>query len=264
MLIAQISDCHILDRGERFVDRIDSAAGLRAAVATINALDPLPDLVLATGDLVDAGTASQYDHLVELLTPLTVPVLPIPGNHDDRTELRRRFASLPDGAPDDPIDHVVDDHDVRIVALDTTIPGDHAGRLSAAQCAWLDAELGSSPDHPTIVVQHHPPVPSGITWMDATCGFDDGGEAAVIARHQHVEAILSGHLHRAFHRRYAGTISVTWPSTACQLDLALAGGAPRYTAEPTGMLLHDWRDGLGLTTHVVPIGRHDRWLPTWT
>ncbi|NNE12357.1 MAG: phosphodiesterase, partial [Ilumatobacter sp.] len=171
---------------------------------------------------------------------------------------------LPAGGADDPIDVVVDLDGVRLVALDTTIPGSHEGRLTEAQLTWLDARLAEAPDVPTIVAQHHPPVASGVRSMDDACGFADGGaEADVLRRHSHVEAVLSGHLHRAFHRRCAGTISTTAPSTACQLELRLNGGDTTYSSEPTGFLLHDWRPGVGLVTHVVPTGSFDTWSPPW-
>jgi 3',5'-cyclic AMP phosphodiesterase CpdA len=265
MLIAQISDCHIVDPGSLFADRIDSAAGLRAAVETINDLELAPDLVLATGDLVNDGTSAQYDHLQELLADLRAPFVPMPGNHDDRTELRRRFpAVLRDGAADEPLDFTLDLGPVRLVCLDTTIPGRHDGHLTASQLDWLDHELSSAPERPTIVAQHHPPVSSGVIWMDERCGFQGGdNEAAVLGRHPQVEAVVSGHLHRAFHSRYAGTVAVTCPSTACQLALGLATEATRYSAEPTGFALHHWRADVGLTSHIVPTGMFDTWAPSW-
>jgi 3',5'-cyclic AMP phosphodiesterase CpdA len=264
MFIVQLSDCHIVDPGEPFADRVDSAAGLRDAVATIGRLPIRPDLVIGTGDLVNDGTASQYDHLAELLADLDVPFVPLPGNHDDRAELRRRYAVLPGGGPDEPLDFVIDEHPVRIVALDTTIPGRHDGRLTDAQCAWLDERLAAAPDHPTVVAQHHPPVSSGVVSMDESCGFDGGDrEEVVIGRHPQVEALVSGHLHRSFQRRFAGTIAVTAPSTASQLALGIDGAPTRYTSEPTGFLLHHWRTGIGLTSHVVPVGAFASWSPSW-
>lgn len=265
MLIAQISDCHIVEPGGLFADRVDSAAGLRAAVATINALEVQPDLVVATGDLVNEGSAEQYDRLEACLADLRAPVVPLPGNHDNRGELRRRWADrLPPGTADDPIDFTVEGHAVRIVALDTTIPGRHDGLLTDAQLDWLDTQLHAAPEHPTIIAQHHPPVSSGVLAMDRTCGFGSGDrEAEVVGRHPQVEAVVSGHLHRSFQRRFAGTISITCPSTAGQLGLELKAPMPRYTSEPTGLLLHHWRAGAGLTSHVVPVGVFDVWTPSW-
>jgi len=265
MLIVQISDCHIVEPGELFADRIDSADGLRRTIETIGRLPVTPDLVLLTGDLVNDGTPSQYDHLVGLLGGLDAPILPIPGNHDDRQELRSRFpAVLPAGAADEPLDLVYDVGAIRVIALDTTIPGRPDGDLVDGQLTWLDEQLGRAPDRPTIVAQHHPPTSSGIVWMDEACGFAAGDrEAEVLRRHRHVEAVVSGHLHRSLQRRYAGTVSITCPSTAGALALALSGGPVEYTAEPTGFLLHHWRDGVGLVSHLVPVGHFGSWSPSW-
>lgn len=264
MLIAQISDCHVVDPGDLFADRIDSAAALRSAVDTINALELQPDLVIGTGDLVNDGTSVQYDRLAEALAGLRAPFVPFPGNHDDRFELRRRYPDvLPAGEPNDPIDVVIDLPDLTIVAIDTTIPGSHEGTLSDAQLGWLDAQL-TAIDRPVVVVQHHPPVRSGVGLMDAKSGFAKGREEAdVISRHRHVEAVVCGHLHRSFQCRFAGTIAVVCPSTAGQLALELRGGGTRYTGEPTGFVLHHWRPTVGLISHTVPVGEFDSWSPSW-
>ena len=65
---------------------------LERAVAHVNALDPRPDVVLATGDLVDGGKPEEYARLRRLLAPLAMPVYLIPGNHDARDALRAVFA----------------------------------------------------------------------------------------------------------------------------------------------------------------------------
>ncbi len=266
MLIAQITDCHIVEPGGLVADRVDPAAALRRAIDVINALRPLPDLVLATGDLVNDGRPAQYDHLMHLLGELDVGiVLPCPGNHDDRGELRRRFSDvLPSGGPDHPIDYVVDEQPVRLIGLDTVIPGRHDGQLTAAQMAWLDGRLRMAPDRPTVIFQHHPPFRSDIPWMDRECGFVGGSlEAGVLAAHDHVEAVVCGHLHRSIHRRFGGTVASTWPSTGPQLSLDLVEGPPRYTSEPAAIALHRFVDGAGLSSHLVPIVDAERWTPVW-
>ena len=264
MLIAQISDCHVMAPGERFGGRLDSAAGLLAAVEAIEALTPRPDLVLATGDLVNDGTAEQYEHLLALLGRIDIPLIPLMGNHDEAREFRRCFADrLADDDGVGSVDFTVDDHALRIIALDTTITGRHDGELTDAQLAWLDARLTEQRDRPTIVAQHHPPFRSGVRWMDRGAGFASGdAERAVLERHEQVEAVVAGHLHRPIVRRFAGTVAMTCPSTAAALDLDLVSDEPGYSTEPTGFVLHDW-NGDALTSHVVTIGEHARWTPEW-
>lgn len=263
MLIAQITDCHIVEPSGVMADRVDPSLGLSAAVDRINSLAQQPDLVLATGDLVNDGLAAQYDQLMSILAGLKAPLVAIPGNHDVRAEMRRRFPALPHGGPDDPIDFVVDQHELRMICLDTTIPGRHDGRVTPEQMDWLDHQLTAEPDRPVIIAQHHPPFPSGIPWMDRDSGFTGAElEASVLRRHTHVEAVVCGHLHRAVHRRFGGTVASSWPSTAVQLALGFADGPPAYTDEPPAIALHHYADG-ALNSHVVPLVAAARWVPAW-
>ncbi len=92
MLIAHLSDPHVRPDGVLYQGVVDSNAQFAAAIAHVNALDPRPDLVLLSGDLVDHGHADEYAMLARLLAPLDVPVLAIPGNHDEREAFRQAFA----------------------------------------------------------------------------------------------------------------------------------------------------------------------------
>lgn len=262
MRIAHITDCHVVVAGDRMADRIDSGAQLERAVVRLRGLDPAPDLVVATGDLTNDARPAEYDRLIELLEPLDLPLLPIPGNHDARGELRRRFSGLPDGDTDDPIDHVIDlDAGLRIVALDTTVPGEAHGLLRPDQLDWLHATLA---DHtgPTVIAQHHPPFLSGIDWMDrfALRSFDD--ELAVIERHAHVVAVLCGHYHRPSTVHVAGTVVWCAPSSAAQIALDVP--QVTYTTEQSGFAVHDIApDGL-VRTHLVVTDPLERWRPAWS
>ena len=132
--------------GKRNEQIYRTAEHLARAVAHLNALEPRPDVVLATGDLVERGEAGEYERLREQLEPLRMPVYLVPGNHDDRVMLPRvldRHRYLPrDGGF---IQYTVEDWPVRLVALDTLIPGESGGRLCAERLAWLDARLAEAP-----------------------------------------------------------------------------------------------------------------------
>lgn len=259
-LIAQISDPHVRPRGRLCYGRVDTAAHLERAVAAILALPQRPDVVVVTGDLVDAGRDEEYALLRELLDPLRIRTLLIPGNHDDRGALLRAFADHPwlasaggDGTGE--IRYAIEDMPVRIVALDTVIPGKPGGRLGERSLAWLDETLSGRGDAPTVVIMHHPPFATFIGHMDAMGLANPAALAAVISRHPQVQAVLCGHLHRSIQTRFAGTIAMTCPSTAHQVALDIAPGAPdRYIMEPPGFMLHAWSAAAGLVSHVVPIG----------
>ena len=60
MLIAQISDFHLKPEGVLAYRVAETASALRRAVEHINHLQPMPDAVLITGDLVDEGAFESY------------------------------------------------------------------------------------------------------------------------------------------------------------------------------------------------------------
>lgn len=256
MLIAHVSDAHLCAPGELYQGLVDSNAMFAVAVRNLNELDPAPDLVLFTGDLVEHGTPAEYAFARELLNDLRAPLLAIPGNHDDRDAFRSVFRDQPYWAESGPLHFTVDDcGPVRIIALDATVPGAHHGEADQAACDWLDTALRPRGGDPAIVMLHHPPFESGIGFIDAYRCFGGDRLAAVLARHQNVERVLCGHIHRAVQVKFGGTLAMTAPSTATAIALRLAAKAkPASYLEPPAMLLHQWRPGVGTITHLLPIG----------
>jgi Icc protein len=256
MLVAQITDTHITAPGTLLNDSIDTASALERAVKALSRLDPLPDVTIVTGDLVDHGKPEEYAHLRAILAPLRMPVFVIPGNHDAREPMREAFA--PDGylPRQGFLNYVIEAYPLRIVALDTLVSGEIGGALCGERLQWVDHILAGAPDRPTLVMMHHPPFVTGIGRMDQY-GFDGGDAfAQIVRRHPQIERIVCGHLHRPIETRFAGTIAGTAPSTSHQLVLDLRPEAPplRVAPEPSGYQLHSWRDGIGLITHTAVIG----------
>jgi Icc protein len=254
MIIAQLSDPHVGVPGTLLSGRVDTADFLARAVAEINRLEPLPDIVVLTGDLVAIGETPEYDHLRQIVAPLAMALFVIPGNHDSREPLRAAFGGDGYLPPDGFIQYVIEDYPLRLVALDTHIPGENGGELCAERLAWLDRTLAAASDRPTVLMMHHPPFLTGIEHMDKSALDNPAALAEVVARHSQIERILCGHLHRVIDRRFAGTIAGTAPSTAHQFRLSLTPGAPlRFTFEPPGYQLHLWQGG-ALVTHTAMIG----------
>jgi Icc protein len=258
MLIAQITDFHIKARGKIAYRVIDTASCLGAAVAALAALDPAPDVIVGTGDLTDFGRPEEYELLRELLKPLGKPVYLIPGNHDEREAMRRAFGGdgyLPVAGF---LHYVVDEHPVRLVALDTVIPGASGGELCDERLRWLEGALAAAPERPTIIIMHHPPFATGIAHMDRIGCAGADRFAAILARNPQVERVLCGHLHRSIQTRLgARAIASTAPSTAHQVALDLSpAGPPVFVLEPPGYQLHLWRPGEGFVSHTAVIGRY--------
>jgi len=254
VLIAQVSDTHIVPPGELLFGTIDSAANLARVVERIRQLDTRPDCVLATGDLTQQGEPVSYRLLRELLAPLHVPVYVIPGNHDKREALRAAFSDcswMPSGAGE-PISYMVDLGRLRLLALDTLLEGAEHGVLDDLQLAWLAARLDEARDVPTLVTLHHPPVNCGVRLMDTLKLAAPERLGAIISRHTHVERVLCGHLHRTLHARWCGTVVSVAPSTAEQMrSVFQPGAAVESIAEPPGFQLHFWHPVDRLITHTL-------------
>lgn len=257
MLIAQITDFHVKAPGKLALGRVDTSRHLEQAVSALLTLSPQPDLILATGDLVDSGDPIEYEHLRYLLRPLKQPVFVIPGNHDDRDTLRAAFSDRPYMPTTGTFLHyTVEEWPVRLIALDSVVAGAPGGLLCGDRITWLSDRLSDQPARPTVIFMHHPPIRTGIEHMDAM-GLSGGERLAhIVAHHPQIERIMCGHVHRSIQARFAGTIASVAPSTAHQVSLDLRTTAPAtFALEPPGYQLHLWRPEMGLVTHTAYIGK---------
>ena len=247
MLIAQISDTHILAPASDHPTAELRADCLRRVIADIN--DQRPDAVVFTGDTVQHGQPEEYAYLLELLAPLEAPLYLIPGNRDDNEALRTAFGDQPylprNG---DFLHYTVEDHDLRLVAIDSTSRGERKGVLCPARQAWLDEVLSDQPNRPTLLFLHHPPFDIDDHYIG---GYRRPEEAAaladVVSHHPQVVGMLCGHVHWLVERQWAGTSARIMPSVAVDLrkgiDETEARERPIY-------LLHRLSDEIGLVSQA--------------
>ena len=249
-LIAQISDIHL---GGAVSDGIDAnRARLGRVLDRLCAMARLPDLLLVTGDLAEAGDADSYGQLEQQLGRCPFPAHVALGNHDQRTAARAVFAY----GEGEFLHYSIDAPGLRIVVLDTLEEGRHGGAFCEAREAWLRATLRQAPDRPVLVALHHPPIDTGLDWL--TTSPNEPWLArldAALAESEQVVALLAGHVHRPI-AASRGAIPVrVCPSVAAPLALDLAAlsperpdGRPLVVEGPPGYALHLWREGV-LTTH---------------
>lgn len=256
MLIAQLTDLHVTARGARAFGQVDTNDALARAVAHVAALPRRPDLVVVTGDVVNGPQPGEYAMAAELLAGLGLPLLVIPGNHDDREELRTALRPLDPGLPEGPYLHrMVDTGPLRILALDTVVPGRPEGALDAPRLAWIADRLAEAPhERPLLVLMHHPPFVSGIGHMDRmNCAGADA--LAGLLRGRTVAGLLCGHVHRPITAHWHGIPCFCGPGTAHLVALDLEAESPaRWTREPPAVALHLWDDAHGLRTHLSFVG----------
>jgi 3',5'-cyclic AMP phosphodiesterase CpdA len=248
-LLAQLSDPHI---GAEWADG-DPVAGLTAAVESVRSMPQQPDAVLVSGDLADTATDAEYEQVRQLLGPLQAPLYVLAGNTDDRRALHRHFG-VP-GGDGDPVQYSVDLGALRLVVLDTTRPGADPGALDAERLGWLDAELATAPEVPTLLAMHHPPLFTGVPALDefALPAPDQRALSAVVEHHPQLRRLVAGHVHRTMTGELAGRAVLTVPSTYLQARLNFGSEEDEWVAEPAGFALHAVFDG-ELISHVQPVG----------
>ncbi|PZU09740.1 metallophosphoesterase [Sphingomonas sp.] len=247
MLIAQISDLHI--GFERSHPDEPNLQRLHRVLDRILALSPLPDLLIASGDLTEYGDEESYRVLADALARCPMPVHLMAGNHDLREPLAHVFPATP--VNEGFLQQVIEGEGLRLILLDTLEEGRHGGAFCEVRAAWLAARLAEAPASPTLIFVHHPPQGVGIPWMDPSPSEPWIARlGAALAGHDQVIGLVSGHVHRASHTSWAGLPLIICPSTAPEVSLILTPiDAARPDDRPLiedgdpGFALHCWQDG---------------------
>lgn len=252
-VIVHVSDTHLLAGGAALGGRYDVEAGLRRTMDAIRAVDVRPAAIVFTGDLTDLGEPEAYRRLRQAVEPLAdelgCHIVWVAGNHDERPALREH---LLDGAPTlEPVTGVWDLAGLRLIALDTSVPGWHHGDIDAAQRGWLRDVLAEPAPHGTILAMHHPPLPSHVPFFDIL-ELQHQDELADVLRGSDVRGILAGHLHYSSHGTFAG-IPVSVASATCYtMNLARpADEVNGMDAAQAFQLMHVYPDTI--THTVIPV-----------
>lgn len=251
--LVHLSDTHLLAGNPPLGGRFDTARNLERMLGALERTGVRPDALVFTGDLTDLGEPEAYRALRDAVEPvaerLGAPVVWVAGNHDERPALRQ---GLLGGAPtEEPVTGVWDLGGLRLVALDTSVPGWHHGEIDPAQLEWLEDVLSTTAPHGTVVALHHPPLPSHVPLFDIL-ELREQDRLAAILRGSDVRTILGGHLHYATTGTFAG-IPVSVAAASCYtMDIS------RPAVEVNGMdagqsfqLVHVWEDTV--THAVVPV-----------
>lgn len=253
-VLLHLSDTHLRAGNSRIWDAVSGGEHLARALGVIEASGVAPDAIVVTGDLVDLGERAAYADLRAMVEPFAArvdaPIVWVMGNHDDRAAFR---AELWDDHSADlrPIDRVDEFDGLRIITLDTSVPGQHHGELSDGQLAWLTSVLATPAPLGTILAMHHPPVPSVLA-LAATVELRNQRRLARILRGTDVRAIIAGHLHYSTFATFAG-IPVSVASSTCyaqDLTVPVGGTRPQDGAQSYN-LVHVFDDTV--VHSVVPV-----------
>ncbi|MHA6334034.1 metallophosphoesterase [Qipengyuania sp. CAU 1752] len=261
MLIAQMTDIHIgfePDARPEELNRIRFRATLDRLLKQPNTID----LLLLTGDLTDRGDRESFEKTADMLAECPFPVRVLVGNHDSREELLRAFPETP--SEDGFVQYAFEQEGLRVLCLDSFEPGRHGGAFCEKRAEWLSNQLNDHPDTPALIFMHHPPVVSGIDWMDPAQNdnwIETFGRA--VEGNDQILAIHCGHLHRPLHTSFRGIPLGVTPSVAPLVSLDLRkvdentpDSRVLITTEPSTYALHRWEGG-SLVTHYETVGDWD-------
>jgi Icc protein len=254
--IAHLSDPHLLADAKQY-GVIDTEAGLALALERLRRLDPAPAALVFTGDLADRAEPAAYEMLRATVEPaaaaIGAEVVWVMGNHDEREPYAKALFGEEGDRPQDRVHEVAG---LRIVALDTSVPGYHHGDLTDAQLAWLADLLATPAPRGTVLAMHHPPIPVPMMRPAEIIELDDQHRLADVVRGTDVRAIIGGHFHFTSWSTFAG-IPVSVASATCYttdpapLDRFISGvdGHQAFTM----LHLYDGPDGGQVVHSVVPV-----------
>lgn len=251
-VIAHLSDSHLTAPGVRYNQVLDADAALDRAVTVLRSAladGRRLDAVVLSGDLTDSGDPDAYRRLRDAVEPLDVPTIYATGNHDVRTQFHRSLLGRDDDGP------VLQAHRVgglRIVVLDSTIPGAGQGRLTGEHLADLSIELAAPAPDGTLVVLHHAPLPPPSPLL---CYFAlESASRHALARavaDTDVRLILAGHHHLAQSGMLGAVPVAVAGSTAIRTDPLGPDGHERTWASGAFSLVQVYPDTV--TVSVIPV-----------
>jgi 3',5'-cyclic AMP phosphodiesterase CpdA len=254
--LLHLSDTHLIAAAEDLYGDVDSAARLAQIVEEIETSGVQPEAIIVTGDVADKGEPGAYARVRRILEPaaerIGAQVIWAMGNHDERGAFRQELFGLQ--PTDRPVDFVYDVNGLRVITLDTSVPGKHYGELTSEQLDWLAEELSATAPHGTILALHHPPVPS-VQDLAVLVELRDQQALAEVVEGSDIIGIIGGHLHYSTTAMFAG-IPVSVASATCYTqDLNTSDGGTRgRDGAQSFNLVHVY--GKNVVHSVVPIGHH--------
>ncbi|MEI5583077.1 MULTISPECIES: phosphodiesterase [unclassified Agromyces] len=256
-VIAHLSDTHFLAGGAPLGGTADTVAHLDQAVRQLERLAGSLDAILVTGDVTDLGERDAYLRIRDALEPLAeatgARLVWVMGNHDERVPFAEILLREPE-PPEGPVNRVVDLDGLRLILLDTSVPGYHHGILEPETLPWLDEQLRHPAPHGTVLAMHHAPIATPLALMDV---LELRGQDALaeVVRGTDVRVILGGHLHYPTQGTFAGIPVSVAGALAYTMDLS---APPRELVGIDGghsvSLVHLFDEGV--VTSVVPVGDH--------
>lgn len=249
--ILHLSDTHLVGGNNPLYGAVDSQAKLAELFDRLEKSGQKPEAIVFTGDLADKGEPQAYAKLRDIVVPaadrMGARVIWAMGNHDNRENLKSTLlGEAPDMAP---VDRVYLVNGLRIITLDTTVPGYHYGELSSTQLNWLRDVLKEPAPDGTVLAMHHPPVPS-VQDLSVLVELRHQRDLAEAVKGTDVRSIIAGHLHYSTFATFAG-IPVSVASATCYTQDLTTSGTRGQDAGQSYNMVHVYEDSV--VHSVVPL-----------
>jgi len=223
-ILVHLSDTHFLANGAALYGAVDTDHTVHRALEQLHRSGIRPDALVLTGDVADRGEEDAYRRIRGIVEAAAAQwdatIIWVMGNHDSREPFRTRLLDeAQPGEPEAPVDQLHDLDGLRIIALDTSVPGYHHGEVTQEQLDWLTDVLTQPARHGSILALHHPPIPTPLPLMSVLELEDQPRLAAVLAGSD-VRAILGGHLHYSTQGLFAGIPVSVAAATCYTMDLS--------------------------------------------
>jgi Icc protein len=253
--ILHISDTHLVQNRGPLHDIVDSDANLEELFEGFDKSNTRPDAIVFTGDIADTAAVDAYRRMRAMVEPIAErygsQLIWVMGNHDKREPFYSELLGQEESG--EPYDRVFDINGLRVIALDSTVPGQHWGELTDDQLAWLADQLKTPAPDGTLLALHHPPVPSHLGLI-RLFELHDQDRFADVVRGTDVRGILGGHLHYSTVDTFAG-VPVSVASATCYTqDVVVPYPTARGQAGGQSYnLVHVYADHVQHS--IVPIGQ---------
>jgi 3',5'-cyclic-AMP phosphodiesterase len=208
--VLQLTDTHLFAAEEQALMGIATRASLLPIVEQIAQIQPSPDLLLLTGDLSQDGSPESYKQIIELLSPLNLPIYWLPGNHDC-VEVMAQSLTVPPFMNDKSFVKA----GWQFLLLNSQLPGEVPGYLNTATLNWLKFKLDAN-ELPTTIAFHHPPLTLNTEWLDSSALQNSNDLFQILDRHPQVKLVLFGHIHQEVQQERSGITYLGCPSTCFQ------------------------------------------------
>jgi len=239
MRILHLSDTHVPRGLGPDEDGVDARAALAQLLQDCRHLSGI-DLVVVSGDVADDGSAEGYDAVQALVGAFAqerqVGQVYCPGNHDNRAAFAgtlgsghldadgRDVGQLGCSSEERAAVSVVSG--VRVITLDSLVPGQTSGWLSDEQLAWLRDLLAQPSPGGSVVVLHHPPIALDRIGQRAA-GLQNPAALSAALDGSDVQVVLRGHFHAQITGRLGPVPVWIGPGVYSRLDLSAPDGLDR-------------------------------------